>query len=419
MYMVFPYMDHDLTGLLECPDITFTIPQVKLYMKQLLAGLKYLHYVRILHRDIKGANLLINNSGELKITDFGLARPIEEQRVHYTPGVVTRWYRPPELLFGATKYSTAVDLWGAGCILGEMLTKKPLLPGESDLHQLDLISRLCGTPTEETMPGCSELPDFDKVKLAVHKRRVLDTFVRIDVQAADLIAQLLQLDPKKRLTAAEALNHSFFKQPPLAMLPSDCPTYPSKHEFTAARHAPHATPMKHGVPSFDEEKKEKEDRPKDERPKDSERPNESTKDEERPRDEQSRKRSPSRTRSRSRDHHRSHRYPPRPYHGHPSDRFYHDRPVYPYDEPRHHSGYPDFPRHRYPDRDYRHPDDRQSAYRQDNRSRIDSRPDPRVESRPDSRRARHPVRYDDIEHCPEETSIEEFYKFESDKKLEK
>lgn len=114
IFMVFPYMDHDLTGLLEVEHIKFSLSQIKCYMKQLLEGIKYLHRCSILHRDIKGSNILLNNRGELRVTDFGLARPMEENKKHYTPGVVTRWYRPPELLFGATEYGPSVDLWGAG-----------------------------------------------------------------------------------------------------------------------------------------------------------------------------------------------------------------------------------------------------------------------------------------------------------------
>lgn len=114
LYMVFVYMDHDLTGLLEKEHIKFTIPQIKCYMKQLLEGIRYLHKCTILHRDIKGSNILLNNRGELRVTDFGLSRPLEENRKNYTPGVVTRWYRPPELLYGATEYGISVDLWGAG-----------------------------------------------------------------------------------------------------------------------------------------------------------------------------------------------------------------------------------------------------------------------------------------------------------------
>ncbi len=125
MYMVTPYMDHDLSGLLENPSVTITVPQIKCYMKQLLEGVRYLHDQKILHRDMKAANLLINNKGILQIADFGLARHYDEDvpvagrdpgeaRRDYTVLVVTRWYRPPELLLQLRKYTTAIDLWGVG-----------------------------------------------------------------------------------------------------------------------------------------------------------------------------------------------------------------------------------------------------------------------------------------------------------------
>jgi serine/threonine-protein kinase BUR1 len=125
MYMVTPYMDHDLSGLLDNPSVTFTEPQIKCYMLQLLQGLKYLHESRILHRDMKAANLLINNKGILQIADFGLARHYDgptpkpgqgggEGKREYTGLVVTRWYRPPELLLHLKRYTTAIDVWGVG-----------------------------------------------------------------------------------------------------------------------------------------------------------------------------------------------------------------------------------------------------------------------------------------------------------------
>lgn len=125
MYMVTPYMDHDLSGLLDNPSVTLTEPQIKCYMQQLLQGLEYLHANRILHRDMKAANLLINNKGILQIADFGLARHYEgktpqpghgggEGTRDYTALVVTRWYRPPELLMHLKRYTTSIDLWGVG-----------------------------------------------------------------------------------------------------------------------------------------------------------------------------------------------------------------------------------------------------------------------------------------------------------------
>lgn len=125
MYMVTPYMDHDLSGLLDNPTVHFTEPIIKCYMLQLLEGMRYMHSQSILHRDIKAANILINNKGILQIADFGLARVYGDEvpragngggvaRREYTPLVVTRWYRPPELLLHLRKYTTAVDMWGIG-----------------------------------------------------------------------------------------------------------------------------------------------------------------------------------------------------------------------------------------------------------------------------------------------------------------
>lgn len=176
-YMVFPYLDHDLTGLLDAPDVSFTPAQIKCYARQLFEGLAFLHRCHVLHRDMKGANILISNKGLLKIADFGLARPLEERRDRYTGGVVTRWYRPPELLLGCLNYGPPVDLWGAGCILAEMYLRKPLLAGESDIQQLELIVKLCGTLEPGSM-GSVELqcPDIERVRLSVSRRRIRDVF---------------------------------------------------------------------------------------------------------------------------------------------------------------------------------------------------------------------------------------------------
>jgi cyclin-dependent kinase 12/13 len=129
IYMVFEYMDHDLAGLADRPGMKFSIPQIKCYMHQLLTGLNYCHLNNILHRDIKGANLLIDNNGILKLADFGLARScaLENSRA-LTNRVITLWYRPPELLLGTQAYGPAVDTWSAGCIFAELLLGKNVLP---------------------------------------------------------------------------------------------------------------------------------------------------------------------------------------------------------------------------------------------------------------------------------------------------
>ena len=187
-----------------------------------------------MHRDLKGANLLVNNRGELKITDFGLARPIEENRLKYTPGVVTRWYRPPELLFGSDVYNESVDIWGAGCIIAEMYIRKPLFGASSDLDQLKMLCMYCGTPTEENYPGVSELPDFSKVQLKPEKR-VLKEYLeskKLDRAAIDLIDKMLVMDPKQRITAQQALEHEYFKCEPLPCAPSEIGQFESSHVYT-------------------------------------------------------------------------------------------------------------------------------------------------------------------------------------------
>lgn len=219
IYMSFSYMEHDLTGLLQDKSIRFSIPQIKCYMSQMLNGLKYLHEHHILHRDIKGSNVLLNNRGELRITDFGLSRPMEEGRREYTPGVYSRWYRPPELLLGTREYDTSADMWGMGCILAEMFLKRPLFPGEDDFSQLETIAKLCGTPSSETIPNMSSYPLASKVHIPVYKRKLREIGEIGDVLARDLIDKLLVLDAKKRFTAKAALEHSFFTTPPLPALP--------------------------------------------------------------------------------------------------------------------------------------------------------------------------------------------------------
>ncbi|ONI29204.1 hypothetical protein PRUPE_1G186900 [Prunus persica] len=133
IYMVFEYMDHDLTGLADRPGMRFSVPQIKCYMRQLLTGLHYCHVNQVLHRDIKGSNLLIDNEGNLKLADFGLARSFSnDHNANLTNRVITLWYRPPELLLGATKYGPAVDMWSVGCIFAELLHGKPIFPGKDE-----------------------------------------------------------------------------------------------------------------------------------------------------------------------------------------------------------------------------------------------------------------------------------------------
>ncbi|KAJ5193749.1 hypothetical protein N7472_006215 [Penicillium cf. griseofulvum] len=255
MYMVFPYMEHDLSGLLENPAVQFTEPQIKCYLMQLLEGLKFMHANRILHRDMKAANLLISNGGLLQIADFGLARPYDdapplpgkgggESKREYTALVVTRWYRPPELLLQLRKYTTAIDLWGVGCVFGEMFKGKPILAGNSDLNQAELIFNLVGTPTEENMPGWSQLPGCEGVKNFGIKRGNLHAFFKdLNPAAISLLSELLKLDWRKRINAMDALKHPYFTTHPLPARPGEIPQFADSHELDRKKFRSQRVPM--------------------------------------------------------------------------------------------------------------------------------------------------------------------------------
>ncbi|KAF9733682.1 hypothetical protein PMIN06_006523 [Paraphaeosphaeria minitans] len=243
LYMVMPYMDHDLSGLLDNPDVHFSAPQVKCYMLQLFKGLRYLHDNHILHRDMKAANLLINNRGRLQIADFGLARHYDEPvpqrgngngeaRREYTTLVVTRWYRPPELLLQLRRYTPAIDMWGAGCVFGEMFKRKPILAGQSDLHQAQIIFELVGSPNDRSMPGWNQLPGAEAVRsFASHSGQLSQKFRELSPQGLDLLSKLLMLDWRKRINAIDAIDHPYFKEEPKPMREEDIPTFADSHEL--------------------------------------------------------------------------------------------------------------------------------------------------------------------------------------------
>lgn len=202
--------------------------------------------MRILHRDMKAANLLISNKGILQIADFGLARTFHEDPPpgsnepgrEYTNMVVTRWYRPPELLLGERRYTSAIDLWGIGCIFAEMYKGGPILQGQSDIDQLHRVFQLCGTPTESTMPGWTLLPGCEGIRsFKAFPRQLEGQYAEHGADMVDLLAGLLALDPARRLTAAGALEHAYFTNDPLPASPADLPDYEASHEFDKRKHA--------------------------------------------------------------------------------------------------------------------------------------------------------------------------------------
>ena len=159
--LVFEYLDQDLKNYLDaCGDRGIDDYTVKSFLFQLLQGIAYCHKHRVLHRDLKPQNLLINMDGELKLADFGLARGFGIPVKKYTHEVVTLWYRPPDILLGSTRYSSQVDIWGVGCIFAEMCTGRPLFCGANDTDQLLKIFKVLGTPTPVDWPMMTELPEY-------------------------------------------------------------------------------------------------------------------------------------------------------------------------------------------------------------------------------------------------------------------
>ncbi|KAJ8446813.1 hypothetical protein Cgig2_016123 [Carnegiea gigantea] len=233
IYMVFEYMDHDLTGLADRPGMRFSVPQIKCYMRQLLTGLHYCHVNQVLHRDIKGSNLLIDNEGVLKLADFGLARSFSnDHNGNLTNRVITLWYRPPELLLGSTKYGPAVDMWSVGCIFAELLHGKPIFPGKDEPEQINKIFELCGAPDESNWPGVTKLPWYNNFKPnRPMKRRLREYFRHFDRHALELLERMLTLDPSQRISAKDALDAEYFWTDPLPCDPKSLPKYESSHEF--------------------------------------------------------------------------------------------------------------------------------------------------------------------------------------------
>jgi serine/threonine protein kinase len=210
LYLVFEFLDQDLKKYMDSVTIVSS-PLVQSYTKQLLQGLTYCHQRRIVHRDLKPQNLFIDKKGFFKIVDFGLVRAFCVPVRQYTHEVVTLWYRAPEILLGSPTYSIPVDIWSAGCIFAELLSKKPIFPGDSEIDQLFKIFRQMGTPTDEMWHGCTSLPDYKPSFPKWKKQEFSKAFENTQSLAAiDLLEKMLTYEPAQRITAREALNHPYF-----------------------------------------------------------------------------------------------------------------------------------------------------------------------------------------------------------------
>jgi CTD kinase subunit alpha len=252
-FMVFEYMSHDLTGLINHPTFKLTPAHKKDLAYQMFDGLDFLHRRGVLHRDIKAANILISNKGQLKYADFGLARFYTKSRaLDYTNRVITIWYRPPELLLGETQYGPAVDIWSAACVFMEMFTRKAVFPGEgSELSQLEKVYNVLGTPTRAEWPRIVDLPWFELMQTAANAatssssgsarkpRQFEAMFSEIFSPASmDLITQCFKYDPNLRPSAEEVLKHPYFtEEEPSPAQPIELETVEGDwHEFESKQH---------------------------------------------------------------------------------------------------------------------------------------------------------------------------------------
>ncbi|KAG9314505.1 Pkinase-domain-containing protein [Chiua virens] len=213
VYVVMDFIEHDLKTLLTLMPSPFLQSEIKTLMLQLLSAVAHCHSNWILHRDLKTSNLLMNNRGMIKVADFGLARrygdPVGVGGL--TQLVVTLWYRAPEILLGATKYSTAIDMWSVGCIFAELLLKEPVFQAQGEIELLSMIFKLLGPPTSSSWPEYSSLPLAKTITLpAPHTHQFRQRFQYMTTSGIDLLMSLLTYDPTQRITAEEALLHPYF-----------------------------------------------------------------------------------------------------------------------------------------------------------------------------------------------------------------
>ena len=210
LYLVFEFMEHDLKKFLDINNAPLPPDLVKNYLYQILIAINFCHSKRILHRDLKPQNLLIDKDGIIKLADFGLARSFGIPIKTLTHEILTLWYRAPEILLGQKEYSTPVDIWSIGLIFYEMAHKRPLFTGDCEIDQIFKIFQMFGTPNENTWPGVTKLPEF-KLTFPRFKGKGLNAYNKnIEPLGLDLLNKMIQIDPCKRISAKQALQHPYF-----------------------------------------------------------------------------------------------------------------------------------------------------------------------------------------------------------------
>merc|ERR1712176_932547 len=214
LILVFEYLENDLKKYMRALNGRLQPAVVKKFAFQLCRGIEFCHANRIIHRDIKPQNLLINKDLQLKLADFGLARAFTVPIPKYTHEVVTVWYRPPEILLGGTHYSVPVDIWSIGCVMGEMATGAPLFAGDSEIDTIFKIFQKRGTPNEQMWPGVSELPDFKPTFPRWPTRSwsaIRNTAQQVGSDGIDLLEKQIAYDPRNRISARKSMQHGYFK----------------------------------------------------------------------------------------------------------------------------------------------------------------------------------------------------------------
>ena len=216
----------DLEEMIKDHDIVYGTGDMKAWMGMLCRAVYFCHANFVLHRDIKPNNLLIASDGSLKLADFGLARSYSNPQRPMTTNVITTWYRPPELFFGAKFYAGAVDVWSVGMVFAELILRTPYVWANSEIEQIAKICETLGTPTEENWPGVTKLPKYivhEPARPLIGREEWMARLGSVGSDGVDLVCEMLTLDPRRRISAEGALRHKWWSVEPKPTVLSELP----------------------------------------------------------------------------------------------------------------------------------------------------------------------------------------------------
>jgi cyclin-dependent kinase 7 len=220
----------DLEGMIKDHNIVYGNADIKSWMGMLSRAVYFCHANFVLHRDIKPNNLLIASDGSLKLADFGLARSYANPGRPMSTNVITTWYRPPELFFGAKHYAGAVDIWSVGMVFAELIIRAPYIWANSEIEQIAKICETLGTPTEENWPGVTKLPKYivhEPTRPLISREEWMMRLGSVGNEGVDLLIEMLTFDPRRRITAEGVLSHKWWSLEPR---PTDLAELPRKRE---------------------------------------------------------------------------------------------------------------------------------------------------------------------------------------------